>query len=129
MIFATDNYLNKKDKTSFAVMGAVVLSAIFISLVAPELFKEQNFRIDYSFMGMLLPVVIYYSHTKTIKIISACLILGVMAFLNENQIFAFMALPFLLLYNGERGKLNIKYLFYIFYPLHLAVIYFIDKLI
>ena len=28
----------------------------------------------------------------------------------------------LYLYNGERGKVNLKYLFYIYYPLHLIII-------
>lgn len=34
------------------------------------------------------------------------------------------ALPFIISYNGKRG-IEIKYLFYVFYPLHIIVLYFI----
>lgn len=38
------------------------------------------------------------------------------------QLFTCLTIPILYLYNGERGKLNLKYLFYIYYPLHLFII-------
>ena len=48
------------------------------------------------------------------------------------QAFALLALPFLLLYSGKRGKLKMKYFFYVFYPLHLAALegisYFLNSL-
>ncbi|MBY0595693.1 TraX family protein [Bacillus bingmayongensis] len=43
----------------------------------------------------------------------------------NNQWMMVFALPFLFLYNGERGLNNAftKYMFYIFYPVHLWIIY------
>ena len=38
------------------------------------------------------------------------------------QHYALLALPLLLLYSGKRGTANLKYFFYIFYPVHLAVL-------
>jgi hypothetical protein len=32
------------------------------------------------------------------------------------------AIPVLLLYNEQRGRLRLKYFFYIFYPLHLVIL-------
>ena len=46
-----------------------------------------------------------------------------------NQIWALLALPLLLLYSGERGRLPMKYFFYIFYPAHLVLLNAIDQLI
>ena len=36
--------------------------------------------------------------------------------------YMFLTIPLALLYNGERGKANLKYFFYVFYPLHLALL-------
>ena len=38
------------------------------------------------------------------------------------QLFTCLTIPILYLYNGERGKLHLKYLFYVYYPLHLFII-------
>ena len=38
------------------------------------------------------------------------------------QLATWLAVPILYFYNGEKGKLNLKYLFYIYYPLHLTII-------
>jgi hypothetical protein len=41
------------------------------------------------------------------------------------QIYVLLAIPLLLLYSGKRGKANLKYFFYAFYPAHMVIIYFI----
>ena len=40
--------------------------------------------------------------------------------------FAYLSLLILMFYNNKRGKYKMKYLFYVFYPLHLLIIYFIS---
>lgn len=42
-----------------------------------------------------------------------------------NQCFSLLALPIILIYNGKRGR-KLKWAFYIFYPLHLTIIYLIS---
>ncbi len=129
-IFAIDNFLEKKNKISFLCMCGVIFSVVLISLVFPVIFKEKGFDIDYGFPGVLLPVAVYYSPTKKLKIISASAVLTGMAFLSGGiQFFSLFSVPLLMLYNGKRGKLNMKYVFYIFYPAHLAIIYMIGKII
>ncbi len=129
-IFAIDNFIEKKNKKSLLCMTGVMLSVICISLIFPIIFKENGFDIDYGFLGVLLPVTVYYSRGKTAKIILAASVLVGMSFLSgEVQFFSLSAIPLLILYNNKRGKLNLKYVFYIFYPAHLALIYLIDKMI
>ncbi len=45
------------------------------------------------------------------------------------QWFSLFAFIFIYFYNGKRGKLNTKWFFYIFYPLHLGIIYLIGYLL
>lgn len=48
-------------------------------------------------------------------------------FINNYQWLMILALPIMLLYNGKRGK-GMKWFFYIFYPVHIIVLYSIGKL-
>lgn len=43
--------------------------------------------------------------------------------LNWTQLYALAAVPLLLVYDGTRGKVRMKYFFYIFYPAHLLVLW------
>ncbi|OQY85353.1 MAG: hypothetical protein B6D40_03740, partial [Anaerolineae bacterium UTCFX3] len=43
----------------------------------------------------------------------------------EYQWMMIAALPFIMLYNGERGRYSLKYLFYTFYPLHIWILYIV----
>ena len=38
------------------------------------------------------------------------------------------ALPFLWFYNGKKGRYSLKYLFYLFYPLHIWILYVAARL-
>ena len=49
--------------------------------------------------------------------------------LGGEQLWSLTAVPVLLLYSGDRGKLPMKYFFYIFYPLHLALLQLIGWII
>ncbi len=130
MIFSIDNYLNKKNKASLIALLTTAFSVVFVSLIAPIHFKEQGFKIDYGFLGVMLPIAVYYAPTKKLKIIFTAIILILrIIFVGEIQIFALATIPLLLLYNGKRGTRNLKYVFYIFYPAHLVLIYLIDMLI
>lgn len=45
------------------------------------------------------------------------------------QWFSLLAFIFIYFYNGKKGRLNTKWFFYIFYPMHLGLIYLVSYLI
>ena len=75
---------------------------------------------DYTLYGILAIVLFYLFRTqRTTAAILAC---GALSMLGPEQWFCFLALIPILKYNGSRG-LRLKYTFYLFYPLHLLVLY------
>ncbi|MDU5111608.1 MAG: TraX family protein [Clostridium sp.] len=49
-------------------------------------------------------------------------------FLINYQWMMVFALPFMLIYNGKRGK-GLKWLFYVFYPVHIFILFIIGNYI
>ena len=127
-IYAIDYARNKKTVFSW-VLAAVVSGGIcFLSIFLPELVKT-DYRIDYGIWGILLPVIIYcapdpYKIPATaLGLVPLCVDMG------GSQWWSLAAVILLALYSGKRGKANLKYLFYIYYPAHLAAIYLISLFI
>ena len=127
-IYAIDYYLKKREWKSLSLMIFTVFAVAFLSINLPMILADKtDFEFDYSALGILLPVVIYYSKNKLIKMLFTALILILLSEIYFTyQLYSLLAIPLLLLYNGERGKYKLKYLFYIFYPLHLVLVYFIS---
>ena len=130
LIFALENYKNKRNKLSLAVMFFTVALVLTVTVAFPALFKAQGFYVDYGIWGVLLPVAVFYAPDKERKLIFATGVLILLAFsAGSRQWFSLLAVPLLALYNQKRGKYNIKPLFYIFYPAHLVAIHLISLLL
>lgn len=108
-----------KARRAFGGLFLGVLAAFFLCVVLPDLLPRTDYAIDYGLTGVLLPLLIYEGR---IPGLTAGLILLGLGF-GGNQWWALAAVPLLMLYNGQRGKYPIGKLFYIYYPLHLVVIY------
>lgn len=94
-----------------------------------------------SFVFVLLGVLMYFNKGSKKGIAKAygifCLvffILGLGAgfsietlFMHNYQWMMIASLPFMLLYNGQKGK-GLKYLFYSFYPTHIVILFLIGNL-
>lgn len=98
---------------------------LFAAAIAGIYVLNQVFTIDYGFSGCLVPIFASLPAKGTHHQRIAGLGLGLLL-LSMNagflQYFCLAALPLLLCYSGKRGKGNLKYFFYIFYPAHLAVL-------
>ena len=110
-------------KGGFLVLAA--LGAAWVLCEAP-LLPGTDFAIDYGIFGVLLPVLIYLGKDRKQAFFMTALGLTFLGFSRGGiQWFALLGLVPLAFYSGTRGKQKLKYLFYIYYPVHLAVIWFI----
>ena len=117
-LMALTEMAKKDHRFIFAVPLAIAAVYVFCHYV----------WVDYGFFGVLLPWFASLFEGKWNRLAAFAVglsLLCVNAALSGNypQSMALLAIPLLALYNGKRGKYKMKYFFYIFYPLHLAVIW------
>lgn len=86
-------------------------------------------HVDYEFMGVAAILALYLAReTRSLQF----MVVIVQALLTEHLMFLpAMALSAacICLYNGKRGKVRFKMLFYWFYPVHLAALWFLGRLL
>ena len=128
LIFALENFRIKREKISGIIMFFTIAIASVIAIILPIHLDKFGFQIDYGIYGVLLPVAVFYGKDKERRLVYATGVLALLAhsFGGGIQWFSLLSVPILAFYNQKRGKYNIKPLFYIFYPAHLVVIYFIS---
>lgn len=101
---------------------------LFVTAVTAVYALNRIFDIDYGFFGCMLPVFAAAFHSTRfdkplLNILMLALGLLLLWYsLGGLQLYAFAAVPLLLCYSGRRGKIKMKYFFYIFYPAHLALL-------
>ena len=123
LIYACDT--GSRPLTALALLGMA-----FVTVALPRLLPGTDFAIDYGFFGVLVPVAAYLGETRRKKLLFTAGALVVLAWLVGGiQWYSLAALLPLALYNGNRGKRRMKWLFYLYYPLHLAAIYGISLLL
>lgn len=88
-----------------------------------------DFRIDYDFMGVMLPVMIWAAKEKWQSLGVCAIGLVLMGIGNTIQMYGVLAVIPLMLYNGNRGKARLKAFFYWYYPVHLVAICAVGYLI
>jgi hypothetical protein len=96
-----------------------------ILILAIGMLAAEYLMTDYSAFGVLTIAVMYGLRKKPFRsMLGGCITLAIMS---VSEIPAFLDLILVHKYNGERG-LKMKYVFYIFYPAHLLILYGICRL-
>lgn len=101
-------------------------AAVIVFYIVSEFLLSININFDYGFWGAMLPVIISFSDKKEERLILALFGLCIVSLsIKGIQWYSLISMCLLMMYNGQKGVLNIKFLFYAFYPAHLLIIYLI----
>ncbi len=138
LIYAYDSLIKSlKLRMGEGFMRFVILVALLAGVYMLDLIvTKKGGVLDYGFAGAILPLLVYIFKNRWLKllmfavgILLTCFDLLSFTLPETNQWFAFIAVAFIALYNGKRGKYKMKYFFYIFYPTHLVAIYAVAMLV
>jgi hypothetical protein len=133
------DYIEEKIKNKQLIFAIITTLATLLLLAYLYWFSE-NYNYLYSNYGIfaiIMPVVLYVikkylpniNHIVCVPVICIFMYLMLLKIKFPYQLYGMMSCLFIILYNGKKGKLNLKYLFYIFYPLHFIILYGIQMLI
>lgn len=117
---------NKKQK-NFIRYIEIIKCILKISVIILTCYLAQILNVDYGYLGILYIAFIYlFKEFRIVQAISIPIIYMICRGVNV-PIFIYISSILILLYNGKRGKLNLKYIFYWFYPVHILVLYILAK--
>lgn len=112
-------------RKNWGLLTLGLAAAWFICRVLPDLIP--GFTVDYGIFGVVLPVLIYLARDRWERLLNLAAGLVLLCLDSGGiQWYCLLAVPLLALYNGSRGKAKLKYLFYLYYPAHLVVLWVIS---
>lgn len=112
---------NRMDNKVLVVLMVLLFGALGLLL-----------NVDYSWYGVIMIMLFFIFRNKFIPLTISIIILNILFLLTGSgsmwsyiQLISIFSLIFVYMYNGKRGSGH-KYFFYIFYPLHLVILYLIS---
>jgi hypothetical protein len=125
LVDAMDGFLSKvggelTGRGRSTILWALKLLVCFLGLCLSEVTMA-----DYGCGGILLILSFYFFRQKPVRL-SIAVLISLVFFIGFIEIYAMIAMIPILLYNGQRGTLlggrAMQYAFYLYYPLHIAVL-------
>ena len=117
----------QKKRTPGAVLTtAVLFLGVYFVCEKLSLFLP-GFHVDYGFWGVMLPVIVYFGGRSVWAFLAGLTVLCLS--LGGLQWWAMLTVPLIALYSGQRGKHRLGWMFYLYYPAHMVVIYLLDFLL
>ena len=133
------DFIEEKIKTKQIIFSIVAIICTILLLTYLYWFSETfNYLYgNYGIFAIIMPVTFYLikkylpkiNHIVCVPVICIFMYIMLLKIKFPYQLYGMMSCIFIILYNGKKGKLNLKYLFYIFYPLHFIILYGIKMLI
>lgn len=99
---------------------------IYLGVTAGIALTAECLATDYGAVGVIVIVVLYMLRER--RFLGAAFAWGILTLSNWLEIYSFPFIGAVMLYNGQRGRQN-KYFFYLFYPVHLLVLYIIRNML
>ena len=134
-------YLLQYTKKAFVLSTkkGVLLTAVFSLCVVMVYVFCEHIGVDYGFFGVMAPVFVILPDDVSLsakdtynrvykRVLSLGFFAGGLVLLSfvdppiDCQVWSLLSIVLLAFYNGERGRYNLKYGFYLFYPLHMVVL-------
>lgn len=119
--------LKKEQSFLWALMTVLGCAGVYVVCnVLPEVLWHTDYSVDYGLVGVLIPVTVYLAGTKTRQLVVLALGLVALAldpYVWEGQWLALLSVILLAFYNGQRGKWKLKWFFYLYFPLHTAILH------
>lgn len=100
-----------------------VYIAIGIAIILSTISLADFLYTDYAGLGVIIILIFYFFRDKPL-LIFAGLNISIYYLSNSLEMYALWCMVPILLYNHKKGP-SMKYVFYIYYPLHMTVLYFI----
>lgn len=121
----------KKELGEGTWKNKILFGILFFGMLFFTYLFTSCFEVDYGFFGIMLPVIVSLFDGLWKR--KAAFLIGILLLVASIhtyfQSFCLLAVPILFLYNGTRGKYKMKYFFYVFYPVHLSILFLLDIII